>query len=88
MNIDRFLMNVFICSLCVLGNRLLRLDDIRDCHKNYSGILDTTFCNNRTCDSYYKEHDLHVERGIKGLSSGVFFGNNCNIHLNKILISK
>lgn len=65
-------------SMCVLGNRLLKLDSINDCHKNVTGFLHKTYCGNETstrlCDPYYKDHNLTIVRGIKGISSGVFFG--------------
>lgn len=67
----------FHFSLCVLGKRLLQLEDINDCHKNVTGFLRKKYCTNdsiTSCDSYFRDHDIHIVRGIKGLSSGVFFG--------------
>ncbi|CAG9828614.1 unnamed protein product [Diabrotica balteata] len=65
--------------LCRLGNRFLKVSDpFTDCHKNVSGVLHKMFCTNETdykCDPYYKKHNTSIERGIKGLSSGVFFDN-------------
>lgn len=62
--------------MCVLGNRLLKLDDIADCNKNISGFLHKTFCGNDTttrgCDQYYRDHNLTIVRGIKGISSEYF----------------
>nr|XP_018900328.1 PREDICTED: solute carrier family 12 member 4 isoform X2 [Bemisia tabaci] len=64
--------------LCVLGKRLLRDIQISDCNKNPGGPLYKHFCHtNRTtvCDPYFLTSNLTVVRGIKGLSSGVFFEN-------------
>ncbi|XP_030748646.1 solute carrier family 12 member 6 isoform X3 [Sitophilus oryzae] len=61
--------------MCVLGNRLLKLDDLSECHRNTTGPLYKTFCPNNVCDSYWLTHNLTVEKGIKGLASGVFFEN-------------
>ncbi|XP_028134717.1 solute carrier family 12 member 6 isoform X2 [Diabrotica virgifera virgifera] len=65
--------------LCRLGNRFLKVSDpFTDCHKNTTGVLHKMFCTNETdykCDPYYKKHNTSIERGIKGLSSGVFFDN-------------
>ncbi|XP_072402320.1 solute carrier family 12 member 6 isoform X3 [Diabrotica undecimpunctata] len=65
--------------LCRLGNRFLKVSDpFTDCHKNVTGVLHKMFCTNETdykCDPYYKKHNTSIERGIKGLSSGVFFDN-------------
>lgn len=60
--------------MCVLGNRLLRVNDISHCTKNVSGPLYQEFCPNNTCYDYWLKHNLTVEMGIKGLASGVFFG--------------
>ncbi|KAG5884024.1 hypothetical protein JTB14_014798 [Gonioctena quinquepunctata] len=67
--------------MCVLGKRLLKIHDpFENCHKNESGMLHKMFCSNETrqCDPYYETHNLTIERGIKGLSSGVFFDNIYN----------
>ncbi|RZB40153.1 solute carrier family 12 member 4 [Asbolus verrucosus] len=63
--------------MCVLGNRLLRVESISDCHKNASGPLNDLFCPNASlpCDPYYETHEVHIVRGIKGLSSGVILEN-------------
>lgn len=60
--------------MCKLGTRLLKLDNIDYCTKNISGPLYKEFCPNNTCYSYWEKNNLTVERGIKGLASGVFFG--------------
>ncbi|XP_050314545.1 solute carrier family 12 member 6 isoform X3 [Anthonomus grandis grandis] len=62
-------------QLCVLGRRVLKLDSISECHKFPNGTLYNDFCRNGTCDSYWKNENLTIERGIKGLASGVFFEN-------------
>lgn len=63
-------------QMCILGNRLLKLDTINDCNKNVSGFLHKTFCpNNTRCDPYYAKNNLSIVNGIKGLKSGVFFDN-------------
>ncbi|CAH1955661.1 unnamed protein product [Acanthoscelides obtectus] len=66
--------------MCILGNRLLKMDDIKDCHKNVTGVLHKMFCPNgtSTCDPYYLKSNLSISSGIKGLSSGVFFDNIYN----------
>nr|CAI5857639.1 unnamed protein product [Callosobruchus analis] len=53
-------------------SRLLKVDDIKDCNKNVTGVLHKTFCpnGNSTCDPYYLKNNLTISRGIKGLSSG------------------
>lgn len=64
--------------MCVLGKRLLQIPSISDCHQNTSGLLRKTFCTNdsmSSCDPYFQAHKTHIVRGIKGLSSGVFFDN-------------
>ncbi|XP_060516403.1 solute carrier family 12 member 4 isoform X2 [Cylas formicarius] len=69
--------------MCVLGNRVLKLEAIEYCHKNETGLLYKTFCPNKTCDPYFAGHDLKIERGIKGLASGVFFENIYNSFLQQ-----
>lgn len=61
--------------LCVLGNRLLKVSSIDHCTKNATGPLYKTFCPNNTCYPYWQKNNLTIERGIKGLASGVFFDN-------------
>ncbi|XP_049826721.1 solute carrier family 12 member 4 isoform X2 [Aethina tumida] len=62
--------------ICVLGNRILKMDNISDCNKDIGGPLMNSFCPNKThCDPYFNTHDLVVERGIKGLSSGILIDN-------------
>lgn len=72
-------MKNYFYSMCRLGNRLLKIDDISECTKNTTGMLHKLFCTNETinykCDPYYELHDLIPDNGIKGLTSGVFFGN-------------
>ncbi|XP_019760513.2 solute carrier family 12 member 6 isoform X2 [Dendroctonus ponderosae] len=70
-------------QICVLGRRLLRIDSTSDCTKNISGPLYQEFCPNNTCSSYWTENNLTLERGIKGLSSGVFFDNIQHSFLEK-----
>jgi potassium/chloride transporter 4/5/6 len=67
--------------MCVLGKRLLRDISISDCNKNVSGPLHQIFCVNSTCDPYFMTNDVSIVRGIKGLSSGVFFDNIENFFL-------
>lgn len=62
-------------QMCVLGNRLLRVNDISYCTKNVSGPLYQEFCPNNTCYDYWLKNNLTIEKGIKGLASGVFFDN-------------
>ncbi|XP_063395591.1 solute carrier family 12 member 6 isoform X2 [Cydia fagiglandana] len=62
-------------QMCVLGKRLLKDIHISNCTKKAGGELEKIFCANRTCDEYYKTHDVQVVQGIKGLASGVFFDN-------------
>lgn len=62
--------------MCVLGNRLLKDIHISNCTK-FSRFLNETFCTNSAgnqCDAYYFNNNVTVRNGIKGLSSGVFFG--------------
>ncbi|XP_076261181.1 solute carrier family 12 member kcc isoform X1 [Rhynchophorus ferrugineus] len=69
--------------MCVLGTRLLKVEDLSECHKNVSGSLYQTFCPNDQCDPYWSTHNLTIERGIKGLASGVFFDNIYNSFLEQ-----
>ncbi|XP_063375427.1 solute carrier family 12 member 6 isoform X6 [Cydia amplana] len=62
-------------QMCVLGKRLLKDIHISNCTKKVGGELEKIFCANRTCDEYYKTHDVQIVQGIKGLASGVFFDN-------------
>ncbi|XP_063616287.1 solute carrier family 12 member 6 isoform X3 [Cydia splendana] len=62
-------------QMCVLGKRLLKDIHISNCTKTVGGELEKLFCANRTCDEYYKTHDVQIVQGIKGLASGVFFDN-------------
>ncbi|XP_018569114.1 solute carrier family 12 member 4 isoform X2 [Anoplophora glabripennis] len=63
--------------MCLLGNRVLKMDNISNCNKDPSGVLHKMFCptGNESCDPYYYKHDVSIDRGIKGLSSGVLFDN-------------
>lgn len=65
--------------MCVLGRRLLKDIDLSECNKTLGGTLHRLFCGNEsitmdTCDSYYSTNNVSIVQGIKGLSSGVFFG--------------
>ncbi|XP_050432923.1 solute carrier family 12 member 4 isoform X1 [Adelges cooleyi] len=63
--------------MCSLGNRLLKDMDMKYCNKDPGGYLEKIYCPNGTnsCDAYYTSHDASVVKGIRGLSSGVFFEN-------------
>ncbi|CAH0562337.1 unnamed protein product [Brassicogethes aeneus] len=63
--------------MCVLGKRVLKMDNLTHCSKDVNGPLHKMFCPNGTlfCDKYYNDHNLTVERGIKGLSSGILLEN-------------
>lgn len=64
--------------MCVLGKRLLKVDQMSDCHKESNGSLYRQFCpENKTlpCDPYWEKNDLAIVNGIKGLASGVIAGN-------------
>ncbi|XP_025405084.1 solute carrier family 12 member 4 isoform X3 [Sipha flava] len=62
---------------CSLGNRLLKDVDLRHCNKAVGGYLYNIYCANGTgpCDSYFEMHNTTVIKGIRGISSGVFFEN-------------
>lgn len=69
-----------IFSICVLGKRLLKDIALSDCHKNITGPLFKQFCGNATnmykCESeYFKMNNVTRVKGIRGLASGVFWGN-------------
>lgn len=66
--------------MCSLGNRLLKDIDISQCNKTIDGYLYNIYCSNETrvCDDYYSANNVSIVRGIKGLSSGVFFGKYKN----------
>jgi hypothetical protein len=64
--------------MCVLGNRLLKDINIENCTDEEGGALYNIFCVNNSltdCDPYFLEHKPTIRNGIKGLASGVFFGN-------------
>lgn len=61
--------------MCVLGKRLLKdLDVMKDCNKNLDGPLHNLYCKNEKCDQYYLDNNVTIRNGIRGLASGVFFG--------------
>uniref|UniRef100_A0A1Q3G591 Putative amino acid transporter n=2 Tax=Culex tarsalis TaxID=7177 RepID=A0A1Q3G591_CULTA len=62
--------------MCVLGKRLLKDIAVDNCTKEAGGPLYNIFCEDGgECDPYFKEHNVSLVRGIKGLRSGVFFDN-------------
>lgn len=62
--------------MCVLGKRLLKDIAVDNCTKEAGGPLYNIFCEDGgECDPYFKEHNVSLVRGIKGLRSGVFFEN-------------
>lgn len=63
------------CSMCVLGKRLLKDIAIENCTQEEGGQLWNIFCAEQPCDPYFLSHNLSIVRGIRGLSSGVFFEN-------------
>ena len=62
--------------MCVLGKRLLKDVAIENCTKADNGFLYHVFCKNKLCDPYYTVNNVTKVRGIKGLASGVFFGES------------
>jgi len=48
--------------------------DMSQCNKQVGGYLHGLYCANGTCNSYYETHNATVVKGIRGISSGVFFG--------------
>ncbi|KAF0766635.1 solute carrier family 12 member 6 isoform X3 [Aphis craccivora] len=68
------LLSIFMCSL---GNRLLKDMDLKNCNKAVGGYLHNMYCANGTgpCDSYFDTHNTSIVKGIRGISSGVFFEN-------------
>lgn len=60
--------------MCVLGKRLLKDVDLVNCTKAENGQLYNTFCKNKLCDPYFITNNVTKVRGIKGIASGVFFG--------------
>lgn len=67
--------------MCTLGDRLLKDMDLKNCNKDVGGYLYNLYCANGTngCDKYYETHSTNIVKGIRGISSGVFFGEY-NIH--------
>ncbi|XP_055623854.1 solute carrier family 12 member 4 isoform X2 [Toxorhynchites rutilus septentrionalis] len=61
--------------MCVLGRRLLKDIPLDNCTKEAGGPLYNMFCEQGECDPYFKEQNISLVRGIKGLKSGVFFDN-------------
>lgn len=74
-------MNLFMDSLCKLGNRLLQLDGSGNCTKERGSPLYEQFCvvqnefDGGVCDDYFMRHNVSKVQGIKGMSSGVFYDN-------------
>lgn len=62
-------------SMCSLGNRLLKDMDMNHCNKQVGGYLYNLYCANGTCNSYFENHNTTIVKGIRGISSGVFFGS-------------
>ncbi|XP_075215520.1 solute carrier family 12 member kcc isoform X2 [Lycorma delicatula] len=65
-------------KMCVLGTRLLKDIPITQCNKTENGPLYNIFCSGNSsasCDPYFKEHNISIVNGIKGLASGVFLDN-------------
>lgn len=63
-------------SLCVLGNRLMKIDiDAIPCNKSN---LRSAYCPangpDSACDPYFLKENLTVLKGIRGLTSGVLKG--------------
>uniref|UniRef100_A0A182WF93 SLC12A transporter C-terminal domain-containing protein n=1 Tax=Anopheles minimus TaxID=112268 RepID=A0A182WF93_9DIPT len=61
--------------MCILGKRLLKDVAVANCSKDEGGVLWNYFCASGECDPYFKEQNVSLVRGIKGLKSGVFFDN-------------
>jgi hypothetical protein len=74
-NYDTHSQLVAFFSVCILGKRLLKDIPVENCTKEIDGPLYDIFCQNRVCDPYFNAHNTSVERGIKGLKSGVFWNN-------------
>jgi solute carrier family 12 (potassium/chloride transporter), member 4/6 len=64
--------------MCVLGERLLKDIPLENCTKDAGSPLWDLFCDDPVtmtgCDSYFQANNVSLRRGIKGLASGVFFG--------------
>ncbi|XP_067626906.1 solute carrier family 12 member 6 isoform X2 [Eurosta solidaginis] len=60
--------------MCVLGKRLLKDIPIENCTKSDPFLADI-FCNENGCDEYFKTNNVSRVKGIRGLSSGVFYEN-------------
>ncbi|CAO1414154.1 unnamed protein product [Diamesa tonsa] len=64
--------------MCVLGKRLVKDININNCTKDIGGPLHNLYCTSdkpADCDPYYAANNISIVRGIKGLSSGVFYDN-------------
>ncbi|XP_055916660.1 solute carrier family 12 member 6 isoform X2 [Eupeodes corollae] len=61
--------------MCVLGKRLLKDVPLENCTKEEGGMIYNAFCPDGICGEYYKLHNVTKVKGIKGLSSGVFYEN-------------
>ncbi|XP_023030768.1 solute carrier family 12 member 4 isoform X8 [Drosophila tropicalis] len=60
--------------MCVLGKRLLKDIPLENCTKDDSFLRDI-YCPNNKCEEYYLNNNVTKVKGIKGLSSGVFYDN-------------
>ncbi|KAH8322580.1 hypothetical protein KR074_007891 [Drosophila pseudoananassae] len=60
--------------MCVLGNRLLKDIPLDNCTKGDPFMVDI-YCPGGKCDDYYLANNVTRVKGIKGLSSGVFYDN-------------
>lgn len=61
--------------MCVLGNRLLKDVPLENCTKEEGGVVYNAFCGNGECSAYFLANNVTKVKGIKGLSSGVFYEN-------------
>lgn len=78
-------LSVFLCSVCLLGNRSLRNEKFETCAKtelvkNETRTTDLwpLFCDNKylnaTCDEYFIVNNLTEIQAVPGLLSGVIKG--------------
>lgn len=61
--------------MCVLGKRLLKDVPLENCTKEEGGLIYNAFCGNGECSAYFLANNVSKVKGIKGLSSGVFYEN-------------
>ncbi|XP_055839309.1 solute carrier family 12 member 6 isoform X2 [Episyrphus balteatus] len=61
--------------MCVLGKRLLKDVPLENCTKEEGGMIYNAFCSGGECSAYYIANNVTKIKGIKGLSSGVFYEN-------------